>query len=63
MTNKEKNLIIEALETLKHEIYFGSYLTSHSSMNIEEKAYALEKMNNIDALIKDIKNNKDDEKN
>ena len=62
MTNKEKDLIIEALETLKHEIYFGSYLTSHASMNIEEKGYAKEKMNNIDVLIKDIKNNKDDEK-
>lgn len=62
MTNKEKDLIIEALEALKHEIYFGSYLTSHSSMNIEEKAYAKEKMDNIDVLIKEIKEDKDSEK-
>lgn len=62
MTSKEKELIIKALETLKHEVYFGSYLTAHSSMNIEEKAYAEEEMNNIDILIKDIKANTYDEK-
>lgn len=58
MTNKEKNLIIKALNTLKHEIYFNTYLIAHSSMNIEEKAYAKEEMDNIDNLIKDIQNNK-----
>lgn len=62
MTNKEKDLIIKALETLKHEVYFGSYLTAHSSMNIEEKAYAEKEMNDIDILIKDIKANTDNEK-
>jgi len=62
MTNKEKDLIIEALEALKHEIYFGSYLTSHSSMNIEEKGYAKEKIDNIDALIKEVNADKDSEK-
>lgn len=61
MTNKEKDLLIEALDNLKREVYFGSYLTSHSSMNIEEKAYAEEKMKNIDALIKNINANKDND--
>ena len=62
MTNKEKNLIIEALKLLKNNVYFGDYLSSHSGMNIEEKAYAEEKMNNINILIEDIKSNNDDEK-
>ena len=61
MTNKEKDLLLEALDNLKREVYFGSYLTSHSSMNIEEKAYAEEKMKNIDALIKNINANKDND--
>ncbi len=55
MTDKDKNLIIEALNLLKSSVYFGDYLASHGSMNIEEKAYAEEKMNNIDTLIKEIK--------
>lgn len=55
MTDKDKNLIIEALNLLKSSVYFGDYLASHGSINIEEKAYAEEKMNNIDTLIKEIK--------
>ena len=56
MTNKEKELIIEALEALKNKVYFDDYLKSYSSMNIEEKAYAEEKLNNIDSLIRGINN-------
>ena len=55
MQNKEIDLIIEALETLKSEIFINDYSKPHSSMNIEEKAYAEEKMNNINILIKYLK--------
>lgn len=33
MTNKEKDLIIEALKLLKSNVYFGDYLSLHSGMN------------------------------